>query len=275
MMQVYDTNLDGAIERVAAYLNYPADKLHEFAAYAPFQKMGWDNGQGSAPVGSLFSVEGRILYVLVRAMQPNRVLELGTNVGASTTHIAAALTENGKGTVDTVDNKLQLSGDWQVGQLIPQSVGDAVNLITTEGLGFVRQVKPNAYPFIFEDMLHGPAEVEAVWTEALRILPPGGVIVSHDAAHFLVGAGVRAGIQAALAKAGMAEREPLVLKVAPGDTGLAVWLKPGGVFGGEYENEAQVKEEEPAWPTIQKPSSAPAEAKKPTPRRRRNLKASQ
>ena len=36
----------------------------------------------------------RAVYYLIRALRPRRVLEIGTNVGASTLHIAAAMKRN-------------------------------------------------------------------------------------------------------------------------------------------------------------------------------------
>lgn len=272
MMQIHDTNLDGAIEQIAAYLSYPADALHEFAANDPYTKMGWDGGKGEAPVGSLFSVEGKVLYALVRAMQPQAVLELGTCVGASSTHLAAGLVANGKGRLTTVDSKLQLTGPWMVGQLIPAGVKGAVKMVNEEGVGYAKGLKDDSFMFIFEDMLHGPAEVEATWTEAIRIVQPGGLIISHDAAHFIVGAGVQQGIRAALNAAGYADQEPLVLKIAPGDTGLAIWKKPGGEFAAGYEE----VEQEPEWQTTEKPSSetSAAEAKPKRTRRRKSASSS-
>jgi predicted O-methyltransferase YrrM len=265
-MIVHDTNLDGAIERIAAYLNYPVDALHEFAANDPYTKMGWDNGEGDAPVGSLFSVEGQVLYALVRAMQPTAVLELGTNVGASTTHLAGGVTANGSGSVVTIESNLQLSGTWRAGQLIPAAVKQAVQMVNAEGVGFITGLKDNAFAFIFEDMLHGPAEVETVWTQAIRVCQPGGLIVSHDAAHYIVGLGVQQGIRAALNAAGYADQTPLVLRIAPGDTGLAIWKKPG-----VYTPPAE--EQEPEWQTTEKPASETAAAK-PAPSRRKTRSAS-
>jgi cephalosporin hydroxylase len=50
----------------------------------------------------------RAIYHLIRALRPRRVLEIGTNVGASTLHIAAAMKRNnedckGKSKLVTVD----------------------------------------------------------------------------------------------------------------------------------------------------------------------------
>lgn len=269
-MIIHDTDLTGAIDLIAAYLGLPAAELRGYAQEDPYPRMGWDNDKGEAPVGSLFSVEGRILYAIVRAMQPAFLLEMGTCVGASTVHLAAACAATGRGRIISVDSKVQLSQGWKVGQLIPAGLGSAVSLVTSEGVGFIKTQK--RADFVFEDMMHSTPEVHAVWREAIRILTPGGVIISHDAAHFIVGHEVRDGIAAALAEAGITD-EPLVLKIAPGDTGMAIWRKPGEQATKPAEEESwwqessvtpeDVRAEFPEQTaTTEKPSSARSGAKK-------------
>jgi predicted O-methyltransferase YrrM len=46
---------------------------------------------------------GRLLYVLVRARRPARVVEFGTSLGLSAIHIAAALRDNGLGHLITTE----------------------------------------------------------------------------------------------------------------------------------------------------------------------------
>jgi predicted O-methyltransferase YrrM len=55
-------------------------------------------------------VRGRVLYDHIRQHQPRRVLELGTCRGASAVFIAAALQENGFGTLVSVDS---MKYSWQ------------------------------------------------------------------------------------------------------------------------------------------------------------------
>lgn len=43
------------------------------------------------------------LYMLVRALRPEKVLELGTNMGVSSAFIASALLRNGKGSIHTLE----------------------------------------------------------------------------------------------------------------------------------------------------------------------------
>jgi predicted O-methyltransferase YrrM len=55
--------------------------------------------------------EGRIIYDHVRATKPERVLELGVAHGVGCAYIAAALQENGRGTITTVDSSKFLYED--------------------------------------------------------------------------------------------------------------------------------------------------------------------
>ena len=265
-MQVNTTNLEGALELLAQYLGIPLDELRGYAAADPHAKMGWDNNHGGeAPIGSLWPVEGIVLYTLVRALQPSHVIELGTSAGASTTHIAAALVATGKGHAVSVDNKLQLSPGFEAGQLIPPGLRGAVKLVASDGHIFLDNA--TQADFIMEDMLHSPQSVERVWTRAIELLPPGGMIVSHDAGHFIIGGDVRSGIEAALRKAGLPV-DALVMVITPGDCGLAVWRKPQSAFyqdGGE--NQIAEPKQEKAWQTTEKPSNVP-DAKSEAPRRR-------
>ena len=53
--------------------------------------------------GSVTPGEQRALFALVRALRPQRILEIGTHVGGSTIVLAAALESLGSGEIVTVD----------------------------------------------------------------------------------------------------------------------------------------------------------------------------
>jgi predicted O-methyltransferase YrrM len=62
---------------------------------------GKDNGN---QYGTEFTTDGNILYALIRYLQPQEVLEIGTHLGGSAMHIAAGLLDDGGGGyVETVD----------------------------------------------------------------------------------------------------------------------------------------------------------------------------
>lgn len=219
----YHVDLPDALALLAEYLGTDAHALRRLASADPFPCLGWDGGQGSAPIGSVWSVEGIVLYALVRWLKPDAVIELGTSAGASTTHLAAALDANGGvSTLVSVDDRSILSPGFGCGELLPAHLRWRVNLISGDGVEYIQ--RQDRADFILEDMAHTPETVAAVWGRAIEILRPGGIIVSHDAAHPLFEAGIHAGIAAALGDA--PRPAPLVLLIRPSDTGLAIWRKP-------------------------------------------------
>jgi len=221
---IYHVDLFGALALLAEYLGTDAQTLRALAAADPFPHLGWDGGQGEAPIGSVWSEEGVILYALARWLRPWTAIEIGTSAGASTTHLAAALAANANGAAFTsVDDHSILSPGYECGQLLPTPLRGGVRLMCGDGVSYIRQQA--RVDFILEDMTHGADTVEAIWTHAVDILTPGGIIVSHDAAHPLFEAGIHAGIAAVLR--GRHLPAPLVLLIRPGDTGLAIWRKPG------------------------------------------------
>lgn len=225
----HHVDLPGAFDLLAEYLGADAQALRAYAAADPYPRLGWDGGQGEAPIGSVWSVEGIVLYALVRWAAPETVIELGTSAGASTTHLAAALEANGGGTFTSVDNLSILSPGYGCGELIPDALRARVKLVEANGVTFIQgQARAD---FILEDMVHMPESVSAVWARALDILTPGGLIVSHDAAHPLYTDHVQAGIAAALGDD--PQPAPLLLLIRPSDTGLVIWRKSGARIDAE------------------------------------------
>jgi len=64
------------------------------------------------------------------------------------------------------------------------------------------------------------------WALGLEELNPRGLIVTHDALHFLVGEAVRGGIEAVT-------NEALYYLTSPSDCGLAIYQKPFVAADGE------------------------------------------
>jgi predicted O-methyltransferase YrrM len=239
--------LSAVLTQLAAQLGLDAAALNEYANADPHPRMGWDTGTGEAPVGSMFSVEGRVLYALVRLFKPENVIELGTCVGASSTHILAGMEDNKVGKLVSVDNKAQL-GAWKVGQLIPAKYRARVQLVTADGIEYLSRVT-GSVDMVFEDMMHSAAQVSKIAAFAKEHLVPGGWLISHDANHFIVGHEVREGYEAA----GL---EPIIIMPAPSDCGFAIWRKP------EVKPAPEVKKaQESEWPTMPQPSSAASGAR--------------
>jgi predicted O-methyltransferase YrrM len=168
---------------------------------------GWDRGAGRYPMGSLWQVEGQLLYALVRMTKPARVLELGTYYGASANHIASALLRNGTGTLDCVDIVTS------AGSMIDEVHQSVITLHYTDLVSYLQETD-TPYDFIFEDAEHTYALVRAAWENAK--LTPHGIMVSHDVLHESVGENVRNGIAAA-------GFTPFTCLIDPSDCGLALY----------------------------------------------------
>lgn len=204
-------NLNEALHVVADYLELDGDELVAYAAEDTLP------GYETTPeFGLPYSADGRFLYALVRALKPLRVLELGTMYGCSATHIAQALEDNGQGSLVCVDSGVHLRVP---GEMIPDALRHRVTLVRMDLYEFLRH-ENGLFDLVFEDALHETNEVAHVWRQIPRILRPGGVMISHDAAHYVVGQLVRNGIAAA----GYAAD---VLSIEPANCGFAVMKYAG------------------------------------------------
>lgn len=215
MMKIFKDSMAWMLNVIADKYGFDKRDFIPLASEDPFPNMGWDLGEGDAPVGSLWSVEGRILYALIRAAKPTSVIELGTHAGASTVHIASALDANGSGKLTSVDNRSH-PDPVKIGELVPDELRKLVTFKDADGIEYLKTRR--RVDFIFEDMLHSSEQVEAIANLAKEKLSVGGFLVVHDAAHFIVGSNIQAGLEAA----GL---EPLIVLPEPSDCGLAIWRK--------------------------------------------------
>lgn len=209
---------------LALQLNQDPEELIAFAAEDTIG--GWDMGEGGWPIGSLWSVEGQTLYALVRALRPERVVEIGGHRGCSAAHLAMALDVNGSGSLTSVDI------ESSAGDMLPESLSDLVENVTADGIAWLEAQDDESIDLIFEDSSHGAEMCAAVATLAKFKLRPGGVLVMHDAAHDFgyvadwvqvpsdVGETVRRGLTAALGG------DYSVYRADPSDCGFAVYQKP-------------------------------------------------
>lgn len=133
----------------------------------------------------------RALYYLIRHFSPKSVLEVGTHIGASTAHIAAALSREPAGrrivTVDISDVNDPVAQPWRSfgatrspRELISMlGMNDAVEFVTKPSLHFLRTTSER-FDFIFLDGDHSAPTVYQEIPAALSVLNPGGVILLHD-----------------------------------------------------------------------------------------------
>jgi predicted O-methyltransferase YrrM len=183
-------------------------KHSEFLAYAEEDTVGGFPEKWA--VGSIWDVEGRVLYALTRILRPDRVIEFGTRYGCSTAHFAAAMDRNEKGKITTVDI---------VGTSLSGDLHHRVSSVGQDGVEYAREQK-GSVDIIFEDGPHSTEFTRDVITHSLPHLTDGGIVVVHDTEHFLVGKQVSQGFQEAVGDFGS-------VLIRPSDCGLGYWRKHG------------------------------------------------
>lgn len=180
----------GALDRLdlTAIFTAVAVESDWSAAAARIQELGITAEAGMNPG------DRRALYYLVRHLRPHRVLEIGTQAGASTVHLAAALADAHSGpvesrllSVDIKDVNHPETAAWRTFRL-PQSprdamrrlgYGDLVEFRMARSLEMLREAG-ETYDLIFLDGDHRLKTVVAEVPAALRRLRPGGFLLLHD-----------------------------------------------------------------------------------------------
>lgn len=215
-------NLAAALALIADRFGLDADEL---CAYADEDTVGGfhpDERRSKWPGGSIWEVEGKVIYALARHKHPRLMLNLGGWKGCSTAHLMAALIENQFGTLGSVDLYPEPRVEsWS-------RFEDRLTRFTTDGVKFVEAMPANEYDFCFEDMYHSYDQVVRVWSAFVAKAPPGSWMISHDSEHNPIpgdaayndGAVVRAAIESVVGD------DYLSVLIEPSDCGLACWRKP-------------------------------------------------
>lgn len=138
----------------------------------------------------------RAIYYLIRHFRPRTVLEIGTHIGASTMHIAAALRRAQEEdpeeayrmtSVDIVDVNDRATTPWlDYGSCyspaeLAERLGlqDQISFVTAGSLDYLASCDEQ-YDFIFLDGDHAPSTVYQEIPSALQALRPEGIILLHD-----------------------------------------------------------------------------------------------
>ena len=137
----------------------------------------------------------RALYYLTRALRARRVLEIGTHVGASTIHIAAAMKRNGGDagdecrlvTVDISDVNDADDAYWKRAGLAcsPRDAIAAIGLahcaafVTMDSISYL-DAHDERFDLIFLDGDHTAQNVYREIPRALQHLRPEGAVIMHD-----------------------------------------------------------------------------------------------
>lgn len=202
--------LNEALALLAADLRIDPMELKRYADEDELGGFHADPAVRSFTVGSIWSVEGKVLYALVRALKPKHVLEIGVGYGASSTHILTALKKNRSGDLTSLDI------NEGAGSEIPLPLKRNWRFVSGDAVAGTSVYEKWDFDFIFEDGPHTYEFTRDVLLNCKRIAPR--IILSHDACHYMVGPDVRKGFEEALGSCKL-------LPIAPSDCGLGYWVR--------------------------------------------------
>lgn len=197
------TTLNDALRQIAAFGSLDADAL---IAYAAEDTHG---GRGDFPQSDTMCItraEGQIIYALVRALQPASVVEVGSFIGVSSTHLLAALDANGAGDLTSIDVEAQP-------MVIPDALLPRWSLAQMDAREYVWQ----PVDFVMEDGDHTRDLTAKVLRNAIR--HGARCVVSHDAHNASVGTEVCAGF------ADIVGDDYMTVMVDDVALGLAIWFR--------------------------------------------------
>lgn len=132
----------------------------------------------------------RAIYTLVMACKPQKILEIGTHIGASTIHLAKALSHsNPDGQITTVDilDVNAENGPWQeIGMthrpadyLKKLKLSGLVNFVVKKSTRYLEECTEH-FDFIFLNGNHNADTVYKEISAALAKLEKDGMIILHD-----------------------------------------------------------------------------------------------
>ena len=199
--------LDAALGLLADHFGLEAEALRAYAAEDTVGGYGRGDTTGSNPRwpgGSVWEGEGKALYALARALKPQTIVEVGSLVGCSASHLALACQRNGSGTVYAVDPAADFSR------------------VTPDLLPYIQLVKqdvflwtpPEQIGLVFEDGAHTPGFTQSVLERLRPHLAANAAVLCHDACQARHGRHILPELRAAMGEAAQA------VLIAPSDCGL-------------------------------------------------------
>jgi predicted O-methyltransferase YrrM len=198
--------LKGAIKTLFALVSGPADTRNlavlEPSRIAAFFDSPAIDEQWKASAAQLANVcqiedmktggvnpgDRRALFYIVKALRPTSILEIGSHVGASTVHIAAAMAPGSRfTTVDIQEVNDRPGAYWRVAglPLSPRQMVSKLNknldvsFVTSDSVAFLTETDLR-FDFIFLDGDHSKETVLKEILKSLTVLNKNGVILLHD-----------------------------------------------------------------------------------------------
>jgi predicted O-methyltransferase YrrM len=176
-----------ALDRIAALTGVSAAVLQQYRRElreSDLTEVLVQRGAGLAFTQEL--PQGALLYLLVRAARPKRVLETGVRPGYSTAWILAALEANGAGALTSLGpgptaGRSRGVHEYGVGQLVPPALRSRWTLALGNTEDRLRELVTELRPvdLFFSD--NGPevdrtrSELHAAW----EALAPNGLLIAH------------------------------------------------------------------------------------------------
>jgi hypothetical protein len=171
---------DADLAMVAKVLDIPAAELIRACAEDPISGYNPDLLDGGYwQTGCIYEHEGRLLYGLVRVLQPEVIVEVGRFRGCSTAHLAAACAANDKGYVysfDVIPYVPRIPAElemWYHPFVVAPGV-DYLDAFPMPG-GVVLTAD-----FVFEDADHSYETTQHIWRSLKPRLNDNAVLVCHD-----------------------------------------------------------------------------------------------
>lgn len=165
-------------------------------------------------IGSMWEVEGKLLYAILRHTRPERVLEIGVNYACSTTHILAALARNNKGVLTSVD--IEQPKDMR---LVPEELQTRWIFNQDEGTRYITRCG-QTFDVVLEDAGHDYEPTSKILRAAKVLLNPS-IVMSHDTEHRVVGDWVTRAFNEAFGVGNWSS-----YLIDPSDCGIGIWVKP-------------------------------------------------
>ena len=172
-------SLDIALAQLAVHFGLETAPLQAYAAEDTLGGYARETGgeltphdaAASWPGGSVWEGEGQTLYALARALKPHVIVEIGSLVGCSTSHLALACLRNGSGTVYAVDPHADFG----------RVRADLLPCILPVPEDVFTWTPPAQIDFVFEDGAHTPGFTRRVLERLKPYLAPHAAVFCHDA----------------------------------------------------------------------------------------------